>query len=230
MRLKNLSAFTLSEVMIAVVVLGLIAALTIPVTITHFRQESMLSMLKKNYTELQHNLTLLQSERFYKGSLTNSILSLANTNSNTLETSAKKFFEEYYTYSIDCEEGITNCFAAKYSTISGTSADFSCKDGSRKGRSVLLKSGSAMCIIPADMNGTTFVPVTIYIDVNGTKNPNKAGRDLFTFKIYNDFSIDETPLGSNRKADPENRCQTRTSPLANGCFESILLNNWKITY
>lgn len=227
-------AFTLSEVLIAVTIIGIIASLTLPTIINNFQQKAMLTALNTNYVELQQNLTFLQSERFNKGTLTKSILSLANPASNTIDTSAGKFFEDYYKATAKCGEASTGkCFAAKYNTISGSSANFNCNVDGREGKSILLKNESAICIIPADMSGTTFVPAIVYIDVNGPKNPNKAGRDLFTFNIYNDFSLDEISPediknGVARKS--LDNCKTATSPLAEGCFGQILENNWKMNY
>lgn len=226
--------FTLSEALITIAVIGVIAALTLPAVITNFQQNAMLASLKKSYVQLQHNLTYLKSERFTKATLTKSILSLANPKSNTLDTSVGQFFTEYYNISVDCGTNPSNgCFASKYSTISGSSVSFSCKSGSREGKSVLLKDGTAMCIIPANMSGTTFIPAVVFVDVNGQKTPNKAGKDLFTFNIYNDFSVDEESpedIQDNKTRKSADNCRTKTSPLAEGCFGNILENNWKINY
>lgn len=228
---RNLQAFTLSEALISIVVIGIIASLTLPAIITNFQQKSRLLSLNKAYNVLEQNLTSLQTERYYKGSLTKSILSLANPKSNTVETSAGTFLKQYYKIANDCGKATSEgCFASKYSTLSGSSADFTCKYGSREGYSVLLKDSSALCIIPADMSGEYFTSAMVFVDVNGPKKPNIAGKDLFTFNIYNDFTIDEIEPKATRKPGMEQRCRTYTNPLAKSCFESILLNNWKIVY
>lgn len=56
--MKNLkSAFTLTEVLIAVTIVGIIAALTIPNVVTKYNKKTNVLKLKKVYHELQQNLS-----------------------------------------------------------------------------------------------------------------------------------------------------------------------------
>ena len=310
-------AFTLSELIIVVSIIGVVAAITTPSVIANHQRQSMLLLLKKTYAELEQNLTLFSTKNYkglYKSSLSmmsqvqsganfcTDICSIygadskecefcADTSAGRSETGYKKiigrsrqetvgaFFDNYYTGIEVCGTTPTPCFASKYSNMSNANkTDFTCARGASndpvKGYSVRLSSGVAICIVPADvaiseaalswefMTSYRFwnsadktysedrsyldiaYPSTlrvtesgsnavVYIDVNGPNTPNIGGKDMFTFNIYNDYSIDE--LDSNQRLSKteretffNNNC--KTSPWGKGCFNKILLDKWKIKY
>lgn len=218
---KAKNAFTLTEVGIAVVVIGIIVAITVPAIVNRFQNASMAVMLKKNYVELEEKLTEIQTHRYYKGNLHNSILMSNNG----------KFFTNNFTYSENCQKTPQPCFAASYKSLSGTSQNFeACKN---VGYSVLLKSGSAICLVPP-ADTAIDSPATIYIDVNGEDLPNIGGRDMYTLQITHDFSIkniinkdDE----DDERSDSQLALDTCTeSPFGFGCLNVLMDNDWKMDY
>ena len=64
MRDKHLLAFTFAETLLAVVIIGIIAAMTIPTLINKYHNDTLQISLKKQYRELEHNLTALQADTF----------------------------------------------------------------------------------------------------------------------------------------------------------------------
>ncbi len=212
MNKRIFSGFSLTEVLIAVAIIGIIAAITIPTVIQNHTKKSFSLLLQKNYVELQENLTILQTEN-YNSNLYDSIL-ISNT---------ETFIKEYYKVSKYCGSSSSSCFASSYRTISNsnTSTSFSCN-----GYNAILASGAAICMIPT-------TPVTVYLDVNGKQDPNIGGRDMFTFNIYKDFMIDEvdpegSSLDSARETLYNNNCLT--SYVGKGCFGHLLNNNWQMDY
>ena len=171
----------------------------------------------------------LNNKTFYQSLLSLQGRSVANT--------AGKFFigdannKGYYTIINDCGTTAQPCFAASYANINGNSNQaFSCNDG----YSVTIKSGTAMCIVPADGGN----PAKVHVDVNGTEGPNIGGRDMFTFYIYDDYSIDEKDVGPDKIKDNTAEAARNTlftssclsSTTGEGCFGKILNDNWKMNY
>lgn len=50
-------AFTLSEVLITLVIIGVVAAITVPVLFANYQEKAIKSSLKKNYSALTQALT-----------------------------------------------------------------------------------------------------------------------------------------------------------------------------
>lgn len=238
--------FSLAELLIALAIVGIIAAVTIPGVVTNYNQKAMLTQLQKNYVELQETLLMLKTENYHKG-LEGSILN--NKGSKSVEETAGKFLKDYYKITQDCNTDTQPCFAKQYADISTvTYKDFSCD-----GYSVNVASGAAICIIPASIFSAISIdpstlqpskvetknPVVVYLDVNGAKGPNIGGRDMFTFNIYNDYSIDEVDVNksdSESSTSPEDErnnlynSNCLTSNVGKGCFGKILNDNWQVNY
>lgn len=230
---KRFLGFSLSEALIAIAIVGIIAAITIPNVVASYQKQTMLTLLQKTYLELSQNLTVLQTEAynktFYQSLLSLQGRSVTNTAGKFLVGDANN--KPYYNVLKDCETTAQPCFAASYSNINGNSTQaFSCNNG----YNVVLKSGTAMCIIPADAGN----PATVHIDVNGPDSPNIGGRDMFTFYIYDDFTIDEKDVTPAKVKD--GTAETARNNLFNtsclssttgeGCFGKILNDNWKMNY
>ena len=55
---KNKRAFTLAEVLITLVIIGVIAAITVPTLVNSYTQQTYISALKKNYSVLSNAFKL----------------------------------------------------------------------------------------------------------------------------------------------------------------------------
>lgn len=258
MKSRLFSGFSLTEVMLSMAIVGIIAAITVPVVTNHYQKQSLLTLLQKNYVELDNNLTTLQTENIH-GNLYTSILAKTKTD-------AGNFLKSYYKVKQDCGETAQPCFASAYSSINApaTMVNFSCD-----GYSVTVAGGAAICIVPAvdgfiapqvvprpapsrvpvggltrpPIGGATVVPdnfmktrtpAIVYIDTNGPEAPNISGRDLFRFFIYNDYTIDEVNpslADEDKTTARENFSETcLTSTNGSGCFSRIYANDWKMDY
>lgn len=259
--MKKIFAFTMAEVLIALSIVAVLGSLTIPAVISNNKKQTMLVLLKKTYAELNQNLHLFSTSN-YRG-LFNSSLSLGSysvpdqtdptiTNletTRTIEQTACRFLTSYYASTLDndkfCGTTAQPCFASKYYSHSRTIDNFNCSNGC----SALLKSGTAICIIPADVshsggnrNGHYINPVAdntpavVYIDLNGPDKPNTGGKDMFNFRIYGDYTVDEIEPSIARSSASKtvrenlfkNNC--KSSSVGTGCFSKIILDNWKIKY
>lgn len=222
---KVLSAFTLAEVMLAVAVIGILAAVTVPAVTTKFQKDSMTMALKKTYNELEHNLTLLQSENYYKKGVSNSKL--------TSEEGVESFIRDSFAVSADCDANAEfsfseygGCFPRDmHRNIDG---DSSKSISEINAKFYLLKSGAVLGILPYNaLSGYA----EVYIDVNGADKPNIGGRDMFTLRIYDDYSVDdispaEIQNGTARHSDSD----CKNQEFGFGCFSRIIENDWKMKY
>lgn len=225
---KHFFGFTLSETLMALAIVGIVSALTVPTLVKNYQKHAYLLSLQKTYAELQQNLTIFQTENYRNRTIYGSRLHLQT--GYTVDTTAGYFFKNYYKINKDCGTTAQPCFAASYSSINGgTETAFSCSNG----YSVQLPSSAAICLIPApDLDH----PAVIYLDTNGADAPNIGGRDMFTFNIYEDYSIDvvnpDAIKDATAEADREelynDNCLTSTTGV--GCFGKILNENWKMNY
>lgn len=61
--MKIKSAFTLTEILIAITVIGVIVTITVPAVISRYQKDSMVVTLKKQYKYLSDALDSLQTEK-----------------------------------------------------------------------------------------------------------------------------------------------------------------------
>ncbi len=240
--------FTLTEMIIALGVIGIITALVVPGVIQKYQRDAQIMQLKKAYTNLEHNLTMLSSENI-KGDLTTSKLGGDITNKTNPGNSFKRsnvetFFKDYYKITKDCGTTPTPCFAESYKSISDPSSNEALDIGGNACYGALLADGSSIYICPQTIligrgqsgTSTDYIPAKFYIDVNGPDKPNIGGRDMFVFNIYNDYSIDvispETKINGDAKAEREEFFNDNclTSSIGEGCLGKIINDNWKMNY
>lgn len=210
MKFKKSLGFTLSEVLIVIGILGIVAAMTIPAVVANHQKTAWLTSLEKNYNELSQNLVVLSTEK-YNRDLYGSRLC---KDGKTITGTAGQFLKDYYKIARDCGTTSSPCFARQYQSINGDTDSFSCSDG----YNVLLKSGSAICVIPAVSASDT--DVHIYLDINGEQKPNTGGKDMFEFRVNKKFEIYDE--------GDEDDCKDET--FGAGCLNNVLNNNWRIDY
>lgn len=246
--MKKNNGFTLSEVLITLVIIGVIAALTIPNLYVYYQKQQYIVELKKVYTEISQALRqLMADESVDRLSLTESFTCQEGEvcpSEENISRVGNNFLKKYFKVIKDCaSEDPSSCFAESYKTISGEGADRPhCL------YSIITVGGASICLIQiADIAR----PSIFFIDTNGLKPPNTVGRDLFRFSVYYDGSLDEsvTPeckkgiensggaLCNNGSSSAyELRAYKAESPPCSentygyGCFGKILNDNWKMDY
>ena len=211
------SAFTLMEVIIALTVVGLIAALVMPAVVTRYQTGVMEKAFNKQITSMIGALEVLPTQEgvmeFY-----NSSMHLDEASSGDYENSSGKFLKKYFKLTRYCGSDPRLCFPSKYT-------EFSKSNGKREvtplrtsfdGSCGVLKNGMSICIRPQIGDGN----ITGYIDVNGKSSPNVLGRDLREFTI--------TPKGANKMVlgstgtlwDTDDECNDTSK------YDSKCCNRW----
>ena len=233
--LHKRTAFTLAEVLITLGIIGIVAALTLPVIISDVKNSQLEAGLKKAYSVLGQALNMYQAEngeRIIAGDATNRRM-------------IKSYLMQYIKSAKDCgfggsdnKEGLEKaCLPNNYKGIDG---DF---NGSAKYETYNGKSSIAldyfddgqfvtpdgMLILIENSGGQWFGDqVFISVDVNGyNKKPNRLGQDLFMFQIDKNGAL--LPMGAKDTkyySINDNYCSNTSTHNMNGagCTNSALMN------
>jgi type II secretory pathway pseudopilin PulG len=183
----------LAEVLIALVVIGIVAAITVPTLIQKFQEQAFKSALKKNYSNLS------QAFRLAYGTNYDDFRDWNYAHSETFTTEVYNKLSKYMHISKNC--GTTNrndCWAdkiyaknEKYSywfTNNGKwdggeeTYGFILNDGTAALSTILINSNITKLGISKNiiLDDSTLV---FFIDVNGAKKPNVVGKDIFAFVL-----------------------------------------------
>ena len=188
------SGFTLVEILLAIGILGVTAAITIPALIQHTNRKDWMTALKKSYTIL--------SEGFKQTEALNGKIA------SWEEEEFYSNFIEGFKVSKSCEG--SSCLPNEvYLNESGFTAP-------ENSKSYVLADGQAISLSLTDTNCATAVGSlegicgNVFIDVNGEKGPNTMGKDFFGFYVTKEGII---PYGS-KKIDV---IQSGYKWVANGC-------------
>lgn len=221
--IKNKKGFTLAEVLITLVIIGVIAAMTIPTLIASYRRQQVVSQLKKSYTTIVQALNLAVAEHgFYDGWDTGT-----GTKIQQSTALATKYLFPYLQTIKQCIPSSEECFVTtinRDNTSSLTvSTDFV---------GAILSDGSSIALRTQD--GYT----VLYIDTNGAKGPNMSGYDIFLFLLltpgtYTDNSNNMLNKDWGLNTAPADKTMTvstaRLSCIAYGeCSAYIIKKNWQI--
>ena len=174
-RLK-LCAFTLTEILLAVVIVGVIATLVLPAVVTKYKNHTFDLAYKREVNTISDLIDQLAVDE-HQTSFHNTIMFL-DEEPESYNSSSGAFIKKYLKVSRFCGDNKTNCFGNAYYTYQDRTKKV--YNFTPKGSCALLKNGMSLCISPQIGNN----PIEGWIDLNGKKSPNVYGKDL------RDFSID----------------------------------------
>ncbi len=164
---KTNKGFTLAEVLIALVIIGIIAAVTVPVIMQNTKRVEYSSRIKKFYSMLSNAATKAKADGNDWGEWAESASKDTDFDANNIQGIAKTFTEQYLLPYI-------NYIKVEENTI-GSAISVYLNDGT----SFYASKGSCIDFV---------------CDVNGDKKPNTEGRDIFRF-LYCPISQSERKTG-----------------------------------
>jgi type II secretory pathway pseudopilin PulG len=183
----------LAEVLIALVIIGIIVAITVPTLIQRYQDQALKSALKKNYSVLKSALDKYQVDNGER-------LLPSDIKRQTLKSKLTKYLTVMY----DCGMGNssdwrTACIPQAES--SGNSSEYNSKvyknyTGTSKINLVFFDDGQFVLndgsiVLLEDDTELKYISV----DVNGyAKKPNRLGKDLFMFQLMNNGEL--LPMGA----------------------------------
>ena len=166
--------FTLSEVLITLSVIGVVAAMTLPGLFQKYQDKSDYTHLKKIYSQLLQATMSIEQEY---GSISEWNLSTESQDDSTMIMNRyKKYSKEIKT----CEDDQSACLPnVTYKTTIGT--DYTVWHSARFRSSFLLPDGALIMFNSQGFPDTAF---QIYVDLNGWRKPNQLGNDFFYFYYF----------------------------------------------
>lgn len=208
--------FTLSEVLITLGIIGIVAVLTIPAVMKNYRNRLYVAQLQKTYAQISDAVQAIMIDEhtgsFYE---TKAALPNACTDAATGDCSAGAgyFLNKYFkVLKRNCGTGANACAAASYQSIGGVYA------GQLSGDyCIQTTNGAAICMKRDAENNF----VDLNIDVNGQAEPNITGRDVFYLTIQKNGTV------TDYRETSENNC---SNPTSAGCFNKVRNAGWKMEY
>lgn len=214
-------AFTLAEVLITLGIIGVVAALTMPVLSQKLEDQKNMSSLKKVYSVLQQATNLAISEHEapeYWGMVDNSAESV---------TEVYNYYKPYFNMMRECQNK-PGCWAYPTKNLDG-SVYWAAHDTSwyqyaftlTDGVNVLIDIYSKSTIRSSLGNNVDMDCAVFWVDVNADKLPNQIGKDIFAFMV--------TKRGL-QPAGLDSTSNCTTSGLGWTCISKIIRDGWTIKY
>lgn len=228
-RIKN--AFTLSELLLALLIVGVIATMTIPALVNNVMDKVYANQVKNMVANIEQ---LAQDELVSKRTR-----DLSNTD---FAKASDLLTDKHFSISKTCSasDATKKCWKSgnktatdntvKYRTINNTSTE---KGISSPGMTLILTNGVTLGyttpVKNANDKDVDGVIGYFLIDVNGSDGPNIYGRDVFGMYVTNSGRIaDKEVLGSDKTlAEKISSCKGGD---AGWCFGALRDNNWKMSY
>lgn len=229
--MKEFKGFTLSEVLITLTVIGVVAAITLPPLIQNYQKQVLVNQLKKSYSTVSQAFQKMMTDDGVNDYRDTEFMKACKYSLNdACDSYIKKYFK---TIKVIKYDGFP-----KYKK-------YVLKDGSCIGNCKPVEEMEHRISVVRDeasayLNDGSILYITYYgawdaltIDVNGIKGPNILGRDLFVFKIdYNaligvdSVSDCEKTISEIRYDTTYSRCEKSSSWGAG----RIMRDGWKMNY
>lgn len=225
----NKKAFTLSEVLITLGIIGIVAAMTIPALIQNNRNKELNTGLRVAYSTIYQAINQMNADRGY-----------TVTPSDYVDINFYDEFKKYFKIIYDCTINEPNpkiCLSRGVKNDNGIFTDSAYQTFNKHNASSdILDDGqfiisNGILVMIENPQADSRKRLFISVDINGKKkNPNRFGYDVFTFQIMNNGKL--LPMGVDGTAYPENEyCSTTSTNQYNGlgCTNKALTdkNYWK---
>ena len=205
--------FTLSEVLITLVVIGVVAAITVPVITVGHQQTETIARLKKALSVANQ---ALQASTMYNGEVSSWY--------NASEIGLAKYMETYWHPYFRNIKVCTN-----YKTCGfDSNKPYKNPNGSAHGQTLVYNNVRVPFLTDDNMlytvtpNDGTFI---LTVDINGANKPNKFGRDLFYLE-YDTEGKSIRPYGwYATKEEIEQFCSKSNGTC---CAAKIVRDSWQI--
>ena len=215
--LKGENSFTLAEVLITLGIIGVVAAMTMPVLVGKYQKTETVSRLQKVYNILNNAMRLAEAEHGEYEYWDDAVVIGA-------EAYYQKYFKPYYkilkecnTYQ-DCGFDSNNPYKNLDDSQWGESLIW---EGRRK---PFITSDGMLINIIASGGSPVVKTDRITVDINGSAKPNKLGRDVFRFVRVPKKGV--LPLFYDAEEDVVNaEC---SGAGGSSCAAKIMRDGWKI--
>ncbi len=172
-------AFTLAEVLITLGIIGVVAAMTIPTVITKYKEKQTVTQLKAAQSILYNAIKLAEAEN---GPLeTWGELGLTEECSKLVADKIKPYLKIVKDCGVDDSNGV--CIGkGYYKKLTGSNHANYSENNVYHAYKIILSNGISVFWHGSGNN------IYFMVDLNGSKEPNTWGKDLFSF-VYKDGKL-----------------------------------------
>ena len=210
--------FTLAEVLITLGIIGVVAALTMPNLIVHYKEKAAATKLKKVYTTLSNAYALARNEE-------TDVRNWFNDN-NSEEDNHKILFEHFKPFlKISKECGTeSGCWSKGYlKKLTGN--NYWVEYDKSKEYRIILSDGTHVIFYKYPPRDNASGIGNIKIDIDGFKGKHTFGKDVFVFNITSERIL---PAGTQNGTDEtfEEYCNRLSTASSNGsgCAAWVIYN------
>ena len=215
-------AFTMAEVLITLGIIGIVAAMTLPIIVGKYQKQVTISKLQKVYSIL--NQALERSEvdheayRYWP-----SAFDMGDENYFNI------YWKPYLKVSHICKTYKDCGYKSNTPWIQQNGKPITLSLVAPGARTTFfLEDGTLIVMLSAGggSEGTLVKADEVYVDINGPGNPNKMGRDVFILvKTDEEGAKGFMPYGYGRKDINKGCSRTNTGSF---CLAKIMADGWKI--
>lgn len=211
-------AFTLAETIITIGIIGIVAAVTIPVLITSYRKNITVNKLKKSYAELATAIKLSEYEN-------------DDISGWDMALPSDKFVNQYLKPYIKHNEQKAAQLNSKLHYKFPNGKNFNLDILASTGTATFTMQNGAILFVDnwVQSDGSRR---GIAIDINGIEKPNIRGIDVFEFFISNTDGLQpkgyDIPLEDIQNPYKKESCSDSNNSEAYSCTAWIVKNSWKI--
>lgn len=237
----NFYAFTLAEVLIALAIVGIVAAITIPTLVNNSQKTQYIVQLEKMTSVLNNGFKQIMVNTDCSDIACTGIIS-TSTDPTTIASADTMIdnIQAANVFKIDkvCHISKTGCHDQQVYLLNGGNAFVPKTFYSM----IVLSDGSVMGVMPTlypncDKNDgnnqyATLCTLLSFIDINGPKPPNTFGRDVFRFVLSKNGAV--LPVGvvdeNNWKSWTQVGAYGCVSGNGETCFGRIVEQGWQMLY
>ncbi len=178
--------FTLAEVIITLGIIGVVAAVTLPTVVKKYQEKVTVTKVKKVYSMLSQAFMLSVKDNGYANEW-----NVGNRDTETTANRLTSYIKPYLKIIKDCgtnsgcleyTENINLLNGQKHSVNYDTRNEyykFILSDGTH----IIIRATDNANYCQGVEGGNSNVCGSIFIDINGGKQPNTVGKDIFSFVI-----------------------------------------------
>ena len=187
---KEYKAFTLAEVLITLVIIGVIAAMTVPAILQSTQKQELVSGLRKAHSTLSNALYKMNENNGYpQGDYT--------------YLDDVRFMDEFIRVTNVAKKcsNIDDCwdYTNKYKRLNNSFADTPGGSALNTADGMLWEFHKNAHVYGLSSEDEENMMGRVMVDVNGHRKPNKIGYDVFFFYLVSDKGI--VPAGSANTSD-----------------------------
>lgn len=180
MKMK-IKGFTLAEVLLTLGIIGIVAAMTIPTLIKKYEEIQFKSAWRKAYSTIMNAQSSIMSDN--GGDLASAFASIAGSdNVEQRYDDFQNIWSPYLKVAKTCKRNKTVTDGCYTGIMKALTDDYTVPNyGGGTYPSFVLQDGSVFVLFPGGCGtgGGVCSDTYIFIDVNGSKSPNRFGKDIF---------------------------------------------------